>query len=204
MGFQRFLGILLVNLVSTSPQFRWYTENLKVDTPYKQSDLHKLLQNDLLPEEERNKLSEEELEKILKKIKGIADCLGGALRRFSVNQFGTELHWCKYFKEGKENHYQRTRCVITDYRVVLYALYIFAEKNGNCKDFSLTSLLDNNVVREGISPTQIFGLEEKEMIPILNGLSGKYSDFIYASFTHDLDKIVLREYKKPADVLALF
>ena len=42
------------------------------------------------------------------------------------------------------------------------------------------------------------------MTPILQGLSAKYEDFIDATFTHDLDKITLREDKSAADVLKLF
>jgi phosphoadenosine phosphosulfate reductase len=38
----------------------------------------------------------------------------------------------------------------------------------------------------------------------LNGLSAKYPDFINATFTHDLDKITLREDKTAQDVLTLF
>jgi phosphoadenosine phosphosulfate reductase len=39
---------------------------------------------------------------------------------------------------------------------------------------------------------------------LLNGLSAKYPEFINATFTHDLDKITLREDKTSADVLSLF
>ena len=56
----------------------------------------------------------------------------------------------------------------------------------------------------GISPVKIFGFERDEMEAILRGLSAKYNDFIDADFTHDLEKIALRDYHTSADVLDLF
>jgi phosphoadenosine phosphosulfate reductase len=88
--------------------------------------------------------------------------------------------------------------------VVLYGLFKFAEKCNNYKEFTLATLLNDSIDRDGISPTRIFGLDRDEMIPILLGLSAKYPEFITASFTHDLEKITLAEDKTSADVLDLF
>lgn len=65
-------------------------------------------------------------------------------------------------------------------------------------------MLDNSIERDGISPTRIFGLDYDTMIPILNGLSANYPDFISASFALGLDTINLSSDKKPQDVLTLF
>lgn len=56
----------------------------------------------------------------------------------------------------------------------------------------------------GVSPTKIFGIEYEEMQQLLNGLSTNYSDFINATFTHDLEKISLVAEKTSHDVLNLF
>lgn len=87
--------------------------------------------------------------------------------------------------------------------VVLYSLYKFAEACGGMYQFSLESLLDDTIEREGISPTQIFGIDRETMIPLLNGLSANYSEFISVSFNLDLDQISLRSDKKAEDVLNL-
>ena len=68
----------------------------------------------------------------------------------------------------------------------------------------MTRLLDHSIDSDGISPTQIFGLDREQMEKILTGLSINYPEFINASFTHDLDNITLRSDKTAQDVLTLF
>ena len=87
--------------------------------------------------------------------------------------------------------------------VVLYSLYKFAEACGDYYQFTLTRLLDHDVDSDGVSPTEIFGLDRETMIRILNGLSINHPDFITASFNLDLDSITLNADKTSADVLAL-
>ena len=89
-------------------------------------------------------------------------------------------------------------------RVILYSLYKFAEKCGGYYQFSLSTLLDDSIERDGISPTRIFGLNHDTMVPILNGLSVNYSDFISVSFSLGLDTINLSENKSSEDVLTIF
>lgn len=88
--------------------------------------------------------------------------------------------------------------------VILYALYKFAEACGDYYQFTLTRLLDHTVESDGVSPTEIFGLDWEVMEQILRGLSANHPDFINASFTLDLDNITLDREKSSADVLALF
>jgi phosphoadenosine phosphosulfate reductase len=106
--------------------------------------------------------------------------------------------------------------------VVLYGLFKFAEKcnpirmekpkekltegdkRDDYKEFTLGTLLNDSIDRDGISPTRIFGLDREDMTPILIGLSAKYPEFINASFTHDLEKISLSGEKNSSDVLDLF
>ena len=91
-----------------------------------------------------------------------------------------------------------------DSRVILYSLYKFAEACGDYYQFSLKTLMDDTIERDGVSPTRIFGLDRATMVRILNGLSVSYPDFISASFTLDLDTITLNGEKSAADVLQLF
>ena len=57
----------------------------------------------------------------------------------------------------------RTGWQVPDERVILYSLYQFSEKCGNFKQFTLTRLLDTSIESDGISPTQIFGLNRDTM-----------------------------------------
>ncbi len=91
-----------------------------------------------------------------------------------------------------------------DPRVILYSLYKFAENCGDYYQFTLSRLLNHNIDSDGVSPTEIFGLDREQMEKILNGLSVNYPDFITASFTLDLDNITLRNDKTSKDVLELF
>lgn len=88
--------------------------------------------------------------------------------------------------------------------VILYSLYKFAEACGDYYQFTLSRLLNHDIDSNGISPTEIFGLDREQMEKILNGLSINYPDFINASFTLDLDNITLNSEKTSQDVLKLF
>jgi phosphoadenosine phosphosulfate reductase len=87
--------------------------------------------------------------------------------------------------------------------VILYSLYKFAEACGDYYQFTLNRLLAHDIDSDGVSPTQIFGLERDQMEKLLNGLSVNYPDFITTSFTLDLDNITLNADKTSQDVLSL-
>ena len=46
--------------------------------------------------------------------------------------------------------------------MLLYALYIFAEKCNMDKEFHISYLYDEEVERDGISPVRIYGLYDEE------------------------------------------
>ena len=97
-----------------------------------------------------------------------------------------------------------TWCSISDNRVILYALYRFAEKCNLDREFHVSYLYDDSVERDGVSPVRIFGLyDEEEFKSILLGLSSAYPDYINATFTNDLQTITLRD-RTSNDVLNLF
>lgn len=95
----------------------------------------------------------------------------------------------------------RTGWQVPDERVVLYSLYQFSEKCGNFKQFTLTRLLDTSIESDGISPTQIFGLNRDTMEKVLNGLTFNYPDLIEARFTLGLDNITLKSDKSAEEIL---
>jgi phosphoadenosine phosphosulfate reductase len=177
-----FLALMLTNLVANNPQIEWYTQELDVGRSYRRSEIEDMLSAD--------GQSKDNISSIL-----------NAYKRLVETPLGASLHWGFVTDEGD---LVRTKCSVSDPRVVLYGLFKFAEKCNDYKEFTLATLLNESIDRDGISPTRIFGLDRDDMTPLLLGLSAKYPEFITASFTHDLEKITLAEDKSSQDVLDLF
>jgi phosphoadenosine phosphosulfate reductase len=179
-----FWGILLVNL-SYAPEVGWFIRNVEVDSDVSRSDLIAMLKD-----------------------AGCSDrgtkSVTGAYKRILTLPFGDLVGLGSVLMDGKT--YQgihRGHWFDPVPEVILYSLYKFAEACGDYYQFSLETLLDDSIERDGVSPTRIFGLDRDTMVRILNGLSINYPEFISASFTLDLDNITLRNDKTAEDVLQL-
>lgn len=146
------------------------------------------------------------LEEILKS-EGVSDkdarSIMKAFKRLTETPLGTTLHFGTTSGKSVET-LARTKCTLHDDRVLLYALYRYAEACQDYYEFSLSRLMNTSIDSAGISPVKLFGFTEEEMITMLNGLSAKYPAFMNVTFTHGLDKISLREDKTSDDVLKLF
>lgn len=178
-------GLIFVNLVYNNPQIRWYVENLPVN-------------EGIAREVVEEKLRKAEVSK--QGITGIPRAFG----RLCEIPLGTELNFGTTTSDGKNiSTLKRTKAKINDGRVVLYALYKFAEASDGWYQFNLSRLM-SDTDSAGVSPSKIFGIERDEMQQFLNGLSANYPDFISATFTHDLEKISLFAEKTSQDVLKLF
>lgn len=177
-------GIMAVNLVD-NPQFAWYINNLDVGTYYERGKVSDMLTADDVSKED-------------------ATSIINAFKRFCDLPLGTSLNWGCVEENGRQiDSICRTKCIISDNRVVLYGLYRFAEKCNDYKEFTLSWIMNESIERNGVSPTKLFGLTYEEMKSILMGLSARYPNFINATFTNDLDKISLTD-KTSSDVLKLF
>lgn len=183
-------GLLVSNLVYTS-EFSWWVMNIKPGQTYTPAQLVSML-----PEQVTSENSQKHIVSAYKNIFASNEILGKALG----------LGVCT-LKEGSSNRIlldiRRGSWREPDPRVILYSLYKFAEKCGTYQ-FRLSTLMDDTIERDGISPTRIFGLDRDTMISKLNGLTVNYIEFIDASFTLGLETITLRSEKTPDDVLALF
>jgi len=177
-----FLALMLTNLIANNPQIEWYAQVLSIGRSYRRSEIEDMLSTD-------------------GQSKGNISSILNAYKRLVETPLGTILHWGHVSDEGD---IVRTKCSVSDPRVVLYGLFKFAEKCNDYKEFTLATLLNGSIDRDGISPTCIFGLDRDDMTPLLLGLTAKYPEFITASFTHDLEKITLAEDKSSGDVLDLF
>ncbi len=195
---ENYLALMLVNLLAVecrtengpkfiNPQFRWYVECMEPDCRYSRTDLV-------------TKLSDRGLSQ------GNTASVINALARFSNNSFGTVLHFVHVCTDNnmKQTIYTRSKCQISDSRVLLYSLYRFAEDCGDFMSFTLSGLMDESAVRDGVSPCQLFDLSRDELIMMLQGLAARYPDYISVSFTHDLESVTLSKDKTHQDVLTLF
>lgn len=183
-------GLMVSNLVYTS-EYNWWVKNTVVDQTYTPVAIMAMLGDDMTVNSKKN---------IVSAYKNIF---------ISTEQVGTELGLglCDYqLKNGKRylESITRGKWKNPDPRVILYSLFKFAEACGDYYQFTLKRLLNHDIESDGISPTQIFGLDRNTMEKLLTGLSVNYPEFINASFTLDLDNITLREGKTSQDVLELF
>ena len=183
---QNIWALMLVNL-SYSPQVGWFITRFGCNETITQ----KYMSSVLVEEENVSKSAEKSVPNSIKRIAALP-----------LNQVGFGEIVDSTKAEGfviMRNTWQEP-----DGRVILYALYKFAEACGEYYQFTLTRLLDTNVDSNGVSPTTIFGLDRETMTTLLKGLSVNYPDYISTSFTHDLDNINLVEDVKAEDVLTLF
>lgn len=177
-------GIIVANLAYNT-QFRWYIENLEPGVFYQRDNISDILIGEGVS-------------------KNDATSIINAFRRFCELPIGMALNWGCVIESGRKiDSLSRMKCVLTDHRVILYSIYLFAEKCNNYKEFSLAWMMNDSIERDGVSPAKIFGFEYEEMKSLLMGLSSKYPEYINASFTNDLDKISLTE-KTSLDVINLF
>ncbi|MBQ6296991.1 MAG: phosphoadenosine phosphosulfate reductase family protein [Selenomonadaceae bacterium] len=178
-------GLILVNLVYNNKQIRWYVDNMPIGQIFSAKEI-------------KEKLISMEISTVN------SAHITSAFKRLCEIPLGTELNFGETTSDGKNlSTLKRTKAKIDDGRVVLYALYKFAEAADGWYQFNLSRLMSDSD-SAGVSPVKIFGIEREEMQQFLNGLSANYPDFISATFTHDLEKISLVAEKTSQDVLNLF
>ena len=183
---EQVVGVMLVELVHNNSQFKWYINNMDIDRTYTREELMNML-------EEAGATG-----------KNPGFVIAALNRLSNETPFGTTLNFTSVEMKGKSVvSAKRNKCTISDPRVLLYALYKYAEENDGYYSFSLRTLMDMTVNSVGISPVRIFGFTRDELEPMLRGLSAQYQDFIDVTFTHDLDKISLMDYHSTGDVVKL-
>lgn len=194
-------ALMLCNLVYT-PAFNWFVNNLRQGIVYSPDSI-RLMLNDVM-ENDTKGLGKRNVVDSLKYF--LSKTPLGSQEIFATCDINEKVS-----SAGKEtitlNSLQRCTWKEPNALVVLYSLYKYAEACGGIYQFTLETLMDDTIERDGVSPTRIFGLDRDTMVRILNGLTINYPEFVSASFTLDLDSITLR----PAgteltsqDVLKLF
>ena len=179
-------GLILIQLAYYNPQIKWYIDNMPIDETFPRQYIEdKLIENGI---------SSKDAKSIVKAFKRLTEIPLGYVINFGTTE-----------DSGRQiASLRRCKSTMSSELVVLYSLYRYAEACEGYYQFSLSTLLDIDIDSVGISPVKIFGFEKDEMEAMLRGLSAKYNDYIDADFTHDLDKIALRDYHTAQDVLDLF
>ena len=177
-------ALMFVNL-AYSPQIQWYIKNTQINETYNKEYITTALLNDGAKDTWVN---------------DIWSSIGRILE-LPFNQVGMGL---AIKEKDKFISLKRTQYENPEPLVILYALYKFAEKCNGYYQFTLTRLLNHEIESDGISPTEMFGIDRETMEKILLGLSINYPDYINVSFTHDLDNITLKEHITSKDILNLF
>ena len=179
-------GLFMANF-AYNKQCRWYVENMDIGVYYTRTEISDLLINneDVKPND--------------------ATSIINAYKRLCALPLGTAFDFGYVEMNGGQiDSLCRCKANITDSRVLLYALYVFAEKCNMDKEFHLSYLYDEEIERDGISPVKIYGLyDEEEIKSMLLGLASRYPDYINATFTNDLKTITLYD-KTSEDILELF
>ena len=186
-------ALMLCNLVYT-PQFNWWVMNIDCDHIYTQEELSEMLSEILTDNSRKNAISG--FKNIFSTNPVLSEKIGFGIVR--TEEKGRNTFLVDAYRTTWDN---------PNAKVVLYSLYKFAEACGGYYQFTLETLLDDSIERDGVSPTRIFGLDRETMVRILNGLAVNYPEFISASFTLDLDTITLRPTGSELtseDVLKLF
>jgi phosphoadenosine phosphosulfate reductase len=177
------LGLILVNLAYT-PQVGCYIQNIARGETLTRNEFIEFLCRFGLSENSAPKTTLG-FERLLNLFNSVG--LGDVVKNGNRIESFTRSYW-----------------EIPDSTVILYALYRFAEACEGYYQFSLDRLMDFDIESKGISPAQIFGLNEQTLSGILNGLSANHPEFIAYSETLGLQTINLRKDKTAKSVLELF
>ena len=100
--------------------------------------------------------------------------------------------------------YLRDGWQMPDAVALLYSLYLYAEHTGR-HAFTLTELIKVHDTPDapGVSPADIYGLDNKKLRECIQGLALTFPDYIRVSFINDLDNIVLESKYSSLDILDL-
>ena len=174
-----------MGLCNYAPVVKWLVCTLKMDMSYTDAELFDMLGNDI--------------KDVTKK--------GGmqALKNMLVSTpFGTgENSVCELTKKGKHTIGLTRRTRSVDPLVVLYGLYVMAEKPGR-EAFTVRQMLTAEFEGEFVSPLVAFGIPPDEFKKQCMGLATVHPDLIVCSFTLGLDEVrVFPETKNRDDVVAL-
>lgn len=181
-----FWQLLWVRLANISPLVKWYACNTDLDTAYPV------------------KLIDEKLSQSVGSVsvrKGALQSLCQLVKASPLSEGDGALIETEMKGRAVEKLTRRSRSV--DPLVVLYGLYVLAEKSGRAA-FTVRQMMVTEFDEDVVSPLASFGIPPDEFKKQCMGLAAVHPDFIACSFTLGLDEVrVFPETKKRDDVVEL-
>lgn len=175
-------AIIWSNLAYNSIICKWFCISVEPGTSFEKGDLVMMLGDAYSPTTRGN-------------------AVGSLLETFRQSPIGASLN------QGlslSKTTYLRDGWQMPDAVALLYSLYLYAEHTGR-HAFTLTELIKVHDTPDapGVSPADIYGLDNKKLRECLQGLALTFPDYIRVSFINDLDNIVLESKFNSLDVLDL-
>lgn len=174
-----------MGLCNYAPVVKWLVCSLKMAVSYTDAELFDMLGNDIRDVTKKGGMQ--------------------ALKNMLVSTpFGSgENSVCELTKKGKLTIGLTRRSRSVDPLVVLYGLYVMAEKAGRGA-FTVRQMMTAEFEGDAVSPLAAFGIPPDEFKKQSIGLASMYPDFIACSFTLGLDEVRLfPETKNRDDVVEL-
>lgn len=181
-----FWHLLWVRLANISPLVKWYVCNTDFDTGY----LMKRIDEKLAQSVESPSVR-----------KGALGSLGQLIKNSPLGEGDTGLIETKMKGRTLEKLTRRSHSV--DPLVILYGLYVMAEKAGRGV-FTVRQMMAADFEGDVVSPLVVFGISPEEFKKQCMGLVTVHPDLIACSFTLGLDEVrVFPETKSRNDVSTL-
>ena len=181
-----FWQLLWIRLTNTSPLVKWYACNTDVDTGYTMKQIDERLAQSVGSASVR---------------KGALQSLCQLVKSSPLSEGDRALIEPEMKGRTVEKLTRRSRLV--DPLVVLYGLYVMAEKSGRGA-FTVRQMMAAEFDGEFVSPLAAFGIPPDEFKKQCMGLAAVHPDFIACSFTLGLDEVrVFPETKNRDDVVGL-
>ena len=179
-------AIIWANLFYTSSICKWFGINIEIGETFDKTMIVDQLDNSFTERHRKNGAGA--LMELLTK-----SPIGGALQQ--ALEIATSNRVTTYLRDG---------WTTPDAAALLYSLYLYAEHTGR-HAFTLTELIKahDNPDAPGISPADIYGLDNKKLRELLQGLALTYPEYIRVSFINDLDNIVLEKKYSSLNILDL-
>ncbi|MFA4901838.1 MAG: phosphoadenosine phosphosulfate reductase family protein [Desulfobaccales bacterium] len=187
-GFSDFLlwQLLWFRLANTSPLVKWYVCNTDIDTGYPMKRIDEMLAQSVGSASVR---------------KGALQSLCQLVKASPLSEGDRALVETEMKGRAVEKLTRRSHSV--DPLVVLYGLYVMAEKSGRGV-FTVRQMMAAEFDGEVVSPLVVFGIAPEEFTKQCMGLAALYPDYVACSFTLGLDEVrVFPETKCRDDVVAL-
>lgn len=178
--------LLWFRLANTSPLVKWYVCNTDLDAGYPTKLLDEKLSQSVGSASVR---------------KGALQSLCQLVKASPLSEGDLALIETEMKGRAVEKLTRRSRSM--DPLIVLYGLYVMAEKSG-CGVFTVRQMMAAEFDGEVLSPLIVFGISPDEFKKKCMGLSALHPNLIACSFTLGLDEVrVFPETKRLDDVVAL-